>query len=136
MNGGLYENTKVAAYFLWEQTQCESALDLWYCAEDIACYFDRKGIFTVSQVDDIKRLGVYNMDYVSFVRHLAFRIYIYTNRIDSETNWYAAERLLAVNEWIHALVCMAKMYHDDMTDDVRSENIKAYYDEQTSQSSN
>jgi hypothetical protein len=128
MNGDLFEKTKLAAYFLWEHTSCESALDLWYCAEDIACYFEQTGILSPSRVTSIKQLGVYDMAYIHFVRHVAFRIFVYTNHDDAEENWFAAERLLSISEWVNALVGMADTLHNQETEGVRNESVKAFYD--------
>jgi hypothetical protein len=127
----MFENTKVAAYYLWDHTRCESALDLWYCAEDIACYFEQMGIRDSANVGSIKKLGVHDLGYIQFVRHVAYRIYIYTNQPDAETNWFAAERLLGVPEWVDSIIQMADALRNQHTGNVRSENVRAYYNGQT-----
>lgn len=136
MSDTLFDSTKLAAYYLWEHTGCENALNLWYCAEDMACYFEQFNILEKQRVDAILRLGVYDPGYIQFVRHIAYRIYIYTNRTDDTANWYAAERLLANGEWTDALLDMSAIYHKEKTNqsvmnEVRSENVRAYYGEQT-----
>ncbi len=133
MSGNLFEYTKIASYFLWESTGCEHALDLWYCAEDIACYFEQMGILSESRVAAIKQLGVYDAAYIHFMRHVAYRIYIYTNRPDPDVNWFAGEGLINNSEWVTALVGMASVYRSEKTNrdfikDVRCENVRAYYD--------
>lgn len=128
----LFDNTKVAAYFLWEYTNCENALSLWYCAEDLASYFERKNYLSPGDVSDILQESVYDMRRVAFVRHIAFRIFVYTGKIDKLNNWYVAERLLANQEWLDSICKIAKIYHDNKRDfskltGVRSEQVKQYY---------
>jgi len=132
MNDELFECTKMAAYFLWEHTGCDNALSLWYCAEDIACYLEQNSIFSYENVNDIIELGYENAAYIYFVRHIAFRIYIYTNCDDALTNWFAAERLLDIDEWIKSITTMAVIYRKEQAnhtvmDEVRSENVRTFY---------
>jgi hypothetical protein len=82
-------------------------------------------------VEGLIQKGIYDYAYIAFVRHVAFRIYLYTNRPEAETNWFAAERLLGASEWLDAITAMAKSLHNQQTDTVRSENIRAYYSEQS-----
>jgi len=131
---GLFENTKVAAYFFWEHTGCENALDLWLCAEDTACFFEQTEILEVKNVEAIMRLDKYDYYYIAFVQHVSFRIFQYTGSSGEWHNWFAAERLLANTEWVEALVGMASIYRSEkrnqsVMNDVRSENVRAYYEE-------
>jgi hypothetical protein len=134
LENALFEHTKVVSYFLWEYTGCDRALELWYCAEDIACYFEQMGILSADRVTAVKQLGVYDPAYIHFLRHVAFRIYIYTGQPDANTNWFITERLLVNPEWVAALVGMASIYKSEKTNEdfirgVRSDNVRAYYDE-------
>jgi hypothetical protein len=133
MENSLFEHTKVVSYFLWEYTGCDQALQLWYCAEDLACYFEQMGILATDRVTAIRQLGVYDPAYIHFLRHVAFRIYIYTNQPDPDTNWFIAEQLLVNREWVASLVGMASIYKNEKSnqnffEEVRSENVRAYYD--------
>lgn len=133
MNTDLFDQTKVSAYFLWEYTKHENALGLWYCAEDMACYLERMGITGVSRIEEIKRLGVYDIEYVAFVRHLAFRIYVYTCKEDKLTNWFAAEKLIKNGEWCDSITKMAMFYatqkdNAELMSGIRSEGVRSYYD--------
>ena len=128
----LYENTRIAAYFLWEYTACDNAFDLWLCAEEMALFLEQSNIMAVDQVEQIIQLGIYDLGYVHFVEHIAYRAYLYTHRQDDWHNWFAAERLLSNNEWIKAVTSMAGIYRSKKTnqsllDDIRSDNVRAYY---------
>ena len=132
----LFDSTKLAAYFLWEHTGCENALDLWLCVEDMACFFEQTDILGAPQIETILKLGKYDPGYVHFVEHVAYRIYEYTCNTDEWHNWFAAERLLSNIEWVRAITSMAAIYRNEkknqsVMNDVRSENVRAYYDEQT-----
>lgn len=104
MDGERLEATKLAAYFLWEHTNYKNALELWYCAEDIAMYLKTKHLIHQKNIDDIVHRGVYNYSYVSFIRNIAFRLFVYTKNNNSEFNWYAAEKLISNKEWCYALL--------------------------------
>jgi len=132
MNDDLFENTKVAAYFLWEYTECPGALGLWYCAEDLAAYFERKNYHLPADVYSILRENVYDIRRVAFVRHIAYRIHVYTNNPNKLDNWFAAERLLNNGEWISSVCAIARVYHENKEDfskltGVRSEYVKQRY---------
>jgi hypothetical protein len=132
----LYENTKLAAYFLWEHTGCDNALNMWVCAEDLACFFEQTGILDEERISAIARLNRYDPGYIQCVQHIAFRIFVYSNNQNDWDNWFAAERLLAIQEWTRALTGMARVYRNESANHnvmgrVRSENVRAYYDEQT-----
>ena len=107
----LFENTQLAAYFLWEQTHLENTLELWRCAEDIACFFEQSDILSARELESIISLDVNDFGYIEFVRHIAYRIYLYTGKCDALYNWLTAERLLGNNEWRQALVYMASYYN-------------------------
>ncbi|MCL2461781.1 MAG: hypothetical protein FWF44_03885 [Defluviitaleaceae bacterium] len=105
----LFENTRVASYFLWERTQHSSPLDLWRCVEDVARFLKREDMLRPEDMAVILKLGADDEGYIAFVRHIAYRIYIFTNRDDALANWYAAEWLLGNNEWRQAMAQMAAM---------------------------
>jgi hypothetical protein len=107
MNTKLFEHTKLASYFLWEYTHYDNALKLWHCAQDMAGYMKRAGITSHTDIEAIKNKGTHDPAYVSFVRHIAFRIYIYTNNDDALANWYSAEKLLNNYEWCVAAAGIA-----------------------------
>ena len=133
----LFNNTKLAAYFIWEQTGCEFALDLWLCAEDLACFFEQANILDNTQIENIRRLDKSDPGYIAFIQHVSYRIYQYARRSDDWHNWFSAEKIIGNNEWVKAVTGMASIYQSAKTDqsimnEVRSENVRAYYDEQTS----
>ncbi len=133
MNKLLTEKTEVVAYFLWEETGNNNALHQWYCAEDIACFLEDCAIFTP---DDIKRImdrGPQDLGYIEFVRHIAFRIYVYTDDQGAATNWFAAERLLANREWCACATELASIYHAEKEHSsfiraIRSSKVRGFYD--------
>lgn len=132
MSDELFENTKLAAYYLWEYTGCDNALSLWYCAEDLAAYFERKNYLTHMDLSDILQESVYDMRRVSFIRHIAYRIFVYASNNDKLANWYSAERLTENKEWLAAVCKIASIYHEYKRDftkltGVRSEQVKQYY---------
>ncbi len=128
----LMDWTKIAAYFLWEYTAYDNPLTLWYCVEDMACCLESRNITTAAALDEIKKRGVYDFGYVEFVRKIAFRIYIYTNREDSLANWFAAEKLINNGEWCHAIINVASTYakekeSPDFISKLRSDQAKKHY---------
>jgi len=129
----LFESTKLAAYFLWQETRHESALNLWYCAEDIAWFLERHHMTELQSLMEMRRKNRHDLGYVEFMRHIAYRIYIFTNEEDSLINWFAGERLLSNPEWCQAVVRVAEAYRlsqgrPEALADVRSERVKNYYD--------
>jgi hypothetical protein len=110
MNNKLFAHTKLAAYFLWEYTGNDNTLKLWRCAEDIAEFLQSSGILSPDRVVSILRLGIYDLGYINFVRHIAYRIYIHTENEDSLANWFVAERLLSNAEWRQAVTDMANIF--------------------------
>ncbi|MDR1539663.1 MAG: hypothetical protein LBU32_17020 [Clostridiales bacterium] len=136
MNQSLFENTKLAAYFLWEKTKVDNTLNLWNCAEDIACYLEQSDILAPDQILDILTIGKYDARYIQFVRHVAFRIHLYTGQQDAPTNWYDAEALLENGEWRSAVAAMALIYNQQKHQvngliEVHSGQIKSFYDSQS-----
>jgi hypothetical protein len=130
----LFECTKITAYFLWEYTGCSNALALWYCAEDLGAHFERKGYNQLADIIDILKEDVHNLRRIAFVRHIAFRIYVYTGNHDKLANWYTAEKLLHNSEWLEAVLAIASIYHENRGNfsnlmGVRSEHVKRYYKE-------
>ncbi len=109
-NTFIYNSTKMAAYFLWEYSKHESALSLWYCAEDIAFYLEEKDYLSLEEVDKILSLQRNDMRYVRFIRNLAYRIFIFTQNPDHIRNWFVAENLTFNKEWLLAIVHMASAY--------------------------
>lgn len=132
MNTDLFECTKLSAYFLWEATNCENALTLWYCAEDIACYFERNDITDSASINIFKNRSKYDIAYINFVRNIAYRLFVYTNNTDAMSNWFAAERLLDNLEWCQATISISARYlseksSQDFVNGIRSTNVKSYY---------
>ena len=132
MSDLLFENTKITAYFLWECTNCPNALSLWYCAEDVAAYFEKMNYLHPSLIREIMNEQPHNVRRISFIRHIAFRIYVYTQNENKLDNWFSAESLLGNDEWIMAICAIAKIYHDNKENfsrltGIRSEQVRQYY---------
>jgi len=132
MNTQLFDSTKVTAYFLWEYTQCDNALGLWTCAEDIANYMEFAGIFSPEKIKEITDNGLFSFEYIGFLRHIAFRIHVYSRQEDAETNWFAAERLINNYEWCVSVTQIAQIYNDNKHNfkalsGVRSEQVRQNY---------
>ena len=124
----LFNSTKVAAYHLWEDTACEDALNLWYCAEDIACYLEQSDITNRDTVEGIRNLGFRSEGYVWFVQNIAFRLHTHTGNPDELANWYAAERLLASDGWLENIIAVAQLFKQrNRFGEVRSEKIRSFY---------
>jgi len=133
MKEELLDNTKLAAYFLWEYTHMDNTLQLWYCAEDIACFLEQSDIICMGKIDLILGLGIYDLGYIHFVRHIAYRIYVYTGNNNALSNWFIAEQLLGNFEWRQALISMASAYNTQKTitnglSCVHSGQIKNFYE--------
>ena len=64
MDNNWFEHTKLVAYYLWEHSGCENALNLWYASEDIASFFEQANILDTGMVDSIKKLGLGSEGYV------------------------------------------------------------------------
>ena len=111
------DRTKTAAYLLWEVTGDDHALNLWRCAEDIANYLARSGGLSAEDVDAILRMPKQSFEYISFVRHIAFRLFLYTKRSDPAINWFDAEALLDNREWLDAVTGLALIYTEQKTVD-------------------
>ena len=125
-----FEHTKIAAYYLWEHTGNENALELWHAAEDIACFFEQANITEVGMVDSIRKLGVGSEGYVWFVRNIAFRLYSYTRNPDDLANWFLVEGLLSASPWVDSIVTMADMLRKDSSataEQMRSDQIRIFY---------
>ena len=132
MDTNIFANTKVAAYFLWEYTNNENAMSLWYCAEDFGYHLETHHILTIEDLQNILKKGHDDFEYIYLVRNLAFRIYIYTNQEDSLTNWFTAEHLLSNEEWCSAMVNLANSYRQNKgnlsnLNSIRLEKIRQYY---------
>lgn len=132
MKQNLFDNTKVAAYYLWEYTKHENALDLWHCAEDIAYYFEREDIISISRLKSILQGSRFFFPYIDFVRNIAYRMYVCTNIADPYRNWYMAEKLLDNQEWVKAVIEVARIYRkiregdDEAKSCIRSSWIRKY----------
>jgi hypothetical protein len=111
MDTKLFDNTKLAAYFLWECTHEDNTFKLWRCAEDMAGFLNSSEIFCPDCIVGIIRLGVFDMGYIAFVRHIAYRIFIHTGRSDALANWFSAEKLISNGEWRGAITSMSYIYH-------------------------
>jgi hypothetical protein len=133
METSLLESTKTAAYFLWETTKCDNTLELWNCAEDIACFLEQSDMLAPDRIIAVLDLGVYELGYIHFIRHIAYRIYIYTGENDSLRNWYGAEALVRNVEWRLAITRMAQIYNRDKykadgLSAIHSGHIKSFYE--------
>jgi len=100
----VFDDAKKAAYFIWEYTKCENAISLWHCAEDIADFFASCGMISTEDILNFARKEKYSLEYISFVRHIAYRLYAYTGRDDETANWFDAEKLINNAEWVCAIV--------------------------------
>ena len=134
MEKNWFESTKIAAYYLWEHTGYENALDLWYAAEDIACFFEQANILDTEMIDGIMGLGTASGGYIWFVRNIAYRLHLYTQIPDEFSNWFLAERLLAIPPWIENLTDMAIILRTDANNtmgQLRSDIVRSVYVKQT-----
>ena len=131
MENDWFECAKLAAYYLWEHSGCENALNLWHAAEDIASFFEQANILDAGMVASIKKLGIGSEGYTWFVRNLAFRLHIYTKNPNELDNWYLAEGVLNSPVLIQNLTTMAtllKTNHDSTVKHLRSDLVRSYYD--------
>jgi len=129
-----FDCAQMVAYYLWEQSGCENALDLWYAAEDIACFFEQANILDCQMADSIKKLGIYSEGYVWFVRNISYRLHIYSGNENELTNWFLVERLLSTAAWLENITAMAKMLRTDsgeIAEQVRSDIVRNFYGKQT-----
>jgi hypothetical protein len=129
-----FESTQIAAYYLWEHSIYDNALDLWYCAEDIASHFEQANILDAVALNNIKEQGKGSDAYIWFVRHVAYRLYIYTNNDEALTNWFMAESLLESEEWLKNIFNMASILKNDNGEclsQVRSDAVRFFYEGQT-----
>ena len=129
MNNDWYGNTQIAAYYIWEHSGNENALDLWYAAGDIASYFEQANILEAVTVEGIKDLGLHSDGYIWFVRNLAFRLHIFTGNEHKLTNWFLAEKLLDTREWIDSITNMASILRAGTgLNQLRSEKLRQFYE--------
>ena len=127
-----FECTRVVAYYLWEHTGCDNAFEMWCAAEDIACFFEQANILEQEMISSIKGLGAASEGYVWFMRHVSFRLYVYTNNPDHLTNWYLVEQLINIPELVQNLTEMATILRSNAKDamgQLRSDTVRQYYDE-------
>lgn len=131
MKSKLYEATKVASYFLWEYTKCQNALSLWYCAEEIAFFLESRNIIYKEQIKRYTMLPKDDYEYIAFMRHIAYRIFIFTNNPDANHNWYVAEKLAQNGEWLDEICTTARVYsllrkgeYPETKDCIRTKRIK------------
>lgn len=132
MKEKLFNSINVAAYFLWEYTQSDNALGLWYCAEDIANFLERNGVITHDKLSGILSSDKDDVNYVDFVRQIAYRIYFYTNDSDDRSNWFIAETLLNNYEWQEVILSAALIYNHINNDMglircIRSDFVRNFY---------
>lgn len=106
----LTESTKVASYLLWEHTRHNIALDLWYCAESIAFYFEKNNITTMVALEEIMQRPKNEFEYIRFLKNVSYRIFLSTNNKDHLNNWFISESLLNNYEWCRAIVNMAYVF--------------------------
>jgi len=132
MNDLLFHNTKIAAYFLWEATGCENALGLWTCAEDIGSGLEDRDILSPEIINAIADKGLYSSEYIGLIRHIAYKIYVYTGQSDRESNWFIAEALARSYEWRASVTQIARIYRDNKSNfmalsGVRSDQVRQNY---------
>lgn len=132
MNKELLENTKVATYFLWEYTRSDNAMDLWYCAEDMAYYFETNRIEKMEDIYAVLKKGKNSFEYINIIRNLSFRIYLYSKNEDCLSNWYVAERLFSNSEWCGAVINMANEFRKnkgkaESLNGIHLETVRQYY---------
>jgi hypothetical protein len=101
------ESTKLASFFLWEYSGHQNTLALWYCTEDIASFLDRGELYREERLQEVLRLNRNDREYRAFIRHLAYRVHLYTGIMDDGFNWYTAENLLRNGEWRSAICSLA-----------------------------
>ena len=134
MSKDWFECAKVVTYYLWEHTGCENALNLWYAAEDIACFFEQANILDSGMIESIKGLGVGSEGYVWVIRNISYRLHVYTGNGHELTNWYLAEKLISTPAWTESLTAMASMLRsgsESIINQLRSDAIRYFYGEQT-----
>jgi hypothetical protein len=131
MTTNLFEATRVAAYFIWEYTQNDHAMSHWCCAEDFSLFLSCCGYTSAENFEAELGNGRYTPEYEYIVRHLAYRLYVYTNNGDELTNWYAAERLLENAEWRNSVLEIASVFMMQsltVPDGVQSDVVRRYYE--------
>ncbi|MCL2703646.1 MAG: hypothetical protein FWE91_08585 [Defluviitaleaceae bacterium] len=133
-NAEMIERTKLASFYLWEYTGHENTLALWYCSEDIASFFERCQMYTEQSVLDIFHLNRNTREYRAFIRHIAYRLHLYTGIGDDGFNWNIAERLLDNRDWRDAIIFLACGFHElreghapESGYQLQSPAIKEYY---------
>ena len=125
-----YELTRIAAYHLWELTGCEQTLDLWDCAEGMACYFEQANILDMAAIQDIQQEGVESETYKCFMRNVAYRLHWHTGNPHTLANWFLAEKILechALTETIMAMASLLSVDNINVIDHVRSEAVRVFY---------
>ncbi len=132
MKSELFENTRMLAYLLWEQTKSENALGLWYCAEDLANFFDMNGITNFTNLNALLEKERFDPAYINFVRNIAYRLYLYTGNANQKRNWFLAENILNNQECCLYIISAASIYNNiqdekDIVKSIRSELVRNYY---------
>ena len=128
----LFDATNKAAYHIWEASKNENALNIWYCAEDLASWFEKNGILSRQDVQNIRSQGNDSYEYTNLIRNIAFRVYIYTTNNNQLDNWFTAEVLVNGWTWVDSITDMAKYYSeskesDDFIKSLKSDTVKDYY---------
>ena len=101
------EHLKLAAFYLWQYTGYSNTQALWYCAEDIASFFERCQYTTEESVQKVMNLNRADRDYRAFIRHISYRLHLYTGIIDDSFNWQVTEKLLDNVEWRESIIALA-----------------------------
>ncbi len=132
MEGTHFDATRICAYFLWEYTQFDSAMSHWFCVEDIACFFEERGIFDLVALDYYIDRNKHDVVYINFIRNLAYRIFVFTGNNDSFKNWMIAERLVNNMEWNESITGIAKTFNlrksqSEFVQGLRLTKVKDYY---------
>jgi hypothetical protein len=127
----MIERTKLAAFYIFQYSGYENTLALWYCAEDIASFFERCQMYSDEDVQIVLRLNRNEREYRAFVRHIAYRLHLYLGIIDDLFNWQLAERLLENGEWRDAIIFLAAGFHKlragQQDYQLQSPFVKEYY---------
>ena len=101
------EQTKLAAYYIWQYSGYENTKSLWYCVEDAASFLEHHQILDEAELGRVLSLPHTNHEYVEFMRQMAYRLHIFTGIADEGFNWHIAEQLYNITEWRAAVLAVA-----------------------------
>ena len=109
-----FNKTAELAHILQEEARPENAASswAWYCAEDMARFFAQMRMQSPEEIEAIARLDKADPAYIHFLRHIAFRLYVFTGRDDELANWFDAEHLVVRADWQWAVLRLARVYRE------------------------